>query len=364
MESNFICCICHKVPSNVVESACCHSLFCWDCVVGKASVQACPACNGELNPETCTENLAVKKIIEGINVKCSNNGCYEIMPASSRSAHEDTCPKGSTLCPNSELCGIMERGTIASHLLICEYRRIVCHKCDLSLPLPQLMDHLDTECVEVVIECPNLCRSSLRRKNISEHVADHCPNSEVDCPFADYGCTVKPTRSTKDSHLSDNVVQHMNLMFSTIRDQQNQINSLRDQLVATQEAVSNIPSEDNSNVTHSPDQRGAPRNGTTLEDIVNSFRNDAFTFSCDVWRTMTPQKAVTFFILFTILARIFLPMFIFWVLLRLVKWFVVARVGVVAYRRIKRIPLHRVHPCKIIFTSVAAVVVLPWIYHL
>ena len=49
-----------------------------------------------------------------------------------------TCVKGSTLCPNSDLCGIIERGVIAQHLRGCQYRRIECHMCELSLPLPHL----------------------------------------------------------------------------------------------------------------------------------------------------------------------------------------------------------------------------------
>jgi len=154
---------------------------------------------------------------------------------SERSAHEATCPKGPTLCPNSDLCGIIERSSIAHHLLSCQFRRIECHMCELSLPLPSLQEHLDTECQEVVAEC-QLCRAKIVRKNLPRHTELACPSVETECPFAPYGCTERPLRSQVDAHVAENTAQHIRLMANAFHAQQNQINALREQLDAQQAA--------------------------------------------------------------------------------------------------------------------------------
>jgi len=334
MESNFVCCLCSKIPSNVVESACCNSLYCWDCIVAEPAGQECPSCGLQLDPATCIENLAVRKIIDGIQVKCNFAGCLERMMVSERNAHESTCNKGPALCPNSELCGIMDRGSVAQHLLECQYRRIVCHMCEISLPLPHLQEHLDTTCQEVAAECPNLCHARVVRKNIAAHIATACPYTELECPFAGYGCTVKPRRSTIASHLADETAMHMGLMANAIQSQQIQINTLREQLAMTQEATSQIPP--NSGVVYQLDQ--------CLTQVCENVKNtDVWNHPCvrKLRNSATPVQLIgSFLIIFFIirlLAFFILPYFLY----KLVKWGVAAKVGCVVYRVARRNGVNR-----------------------
>eukprot|EP00026_Physarum_polycephalum_P003931 Phypoly_transcript_03948.p1 GENE.Phypoly_transcript_03948~~Phypoly_transcript_03948.p1 ORF type:complete len:364 (+),score=35.56 Phypoly_transcript_03948:1025-2116(+) len=315
MESNFVCCICHKIPSNVVESECCNSLFCWDCVIGKP--QPCPSCGATIDASTCAENLAVKKIIDSIEVKCSFSGCNERYLVINRSAHEATCPKGSTLCPNSDLCGIMERGVLAQHLLSCQFRLIECHMCEMSLPLPHLQEHLDTSCQEVVAEC-QLCMAKLLRKNIPSHTELSCPCVETECPFAPYGCTERPLRGQVDVHVSDSTALHVRLMATAFHAQQIQINTLREQLAMTQEAASSLPAE--PGVLYQFDQR--------LTAFVNEVKNSEqwnSPFMTNVRSQATPRRVVAALV-FTIFLLKLMACLIFshrcallWAGMRLVK---------------------------------------------
>lgn len=314
MESNFVCCICHKIPSNVVESACCNSLFCWDCIVEPKS-RECPSCQSQLDPATCTENLAVKKIIDSISVSCVFPGCGEKITVAERSAHEATCPNGRTLCPNSELCGILERSQLASHLVVCQYRRIQCHMCEVPLLLLNLQDHLDTDCTEVVTECPNLCPTKMVRKNVAQHIATVCPFSETECPFSTYGCTAKPRRSHVEAHISDDVAFHVKLISTAFNAQQTQINTLREQLAITQEAAS-TQFPPNNGILYQCDQE--------LTEIFTRVKNGA------IWNHPFARQARTF----PLPLRIAAGFILFFVLFGIFKWIVGIKLCMMAYKKI------------------------------
>jgi len=243
---------------------------------------------------------------------------------SERSVHEVTCNKRPTLCPNSELCGIMERSSIAQHLLECQYRRIECHMCEISLPLPHLQEHLDTTCLEVAAECPNLCHARVVRKNIAAHIAVACPYTELECPFASYGCTVKPRRSNIATHLAEETSTHMGLMATAIQSQQIQINTLREQLSMTQEATSQIPP--NTGVVYKLDQ--------CLTQICENVKNtNAWNSPCARKLRNSPTPLyyigaclVVFFVV-RLIAMLILPYFAY----KLLKWGVAVKVACLVY---------------------------------
>lgn len=236
-----MCCFCKEIPCNVVESACCNSLFCWDCVV--KGPKECPSCNRNLDPETCIESLAVKKIIDGISVRCKFDGCFERMTVAERPRHQETCPHGSVMCPNSELCGIMERSGLTAHLTRCQFRPIRCHLCEVPLILSALQAHLENACEETMVDCTNHCLAKMKRKDLRGHIGSDCPNAETDCPFALYGCATKLLRCNVDSHISDNIASHVGLMSTAFNAQQAQITQLREQVATLQQSRLNLPSD-------------------------------------------------------------------------------------------------------------------------
>jgi len=247
MENNFICCICKQIPHNVVESDCCNSLFCWDCVV-KTPSRECPSCIQTLDPELCKENLAIKKIISGIVVNCTFNGCSDSFPVSERVAHEGVCRYRPVLCPNSELCGIIDQENLSRHLILCSHRRVTCNLCEAVVVYSAMQAHLADACEENDVECPNECHElGLVRKDLGEHLANLCGNSEIECPFSQYGCDAKRRRGDMDAHITENISFHVRLISDAFKSQQSQIFELREQLASQGQILSQLQP--------SPDQR-------------------------------------------------------------------------------------------------------------
>lgn len=229
-SSNFVCCICSNIPDTVVESSCCHSLYCWECVVQKAGTP-CPACKKPLNPEGCNENIALQKLIEKIPIKCKFEKCNVTVPLSALRAHTSECGYAPTMCPNSDLCGLLQKRDLSDHEVVCEYRKVSCHVCEEVLPLNRLQRHLDEDCPNLLIVCPNNCDSlPIPRSEMTHHLVEHCPSSYVSCPFAIHGCKDYFLRSQLDTHLRDDVGKHLLLMTSMLEAQQREITLLREQI--------------------------------------------------------------------------------------------------------------------------------------
>jgi hypothetical protein len=71
-----------------------------------------------------------------METKCPNEGCGAIHLVSARHAHQQECGYRLTMCPNSDLCGI--------------------------LMMKDLDNHLKEECPERSLECPYNCGSVIR----------------------------------------------------------------------------------------------------------------------------------------------------------------------------------------------------------
>jgi len=235
--SNFVCCICQNVPDSVAESGCCHSLFCWDCVL-KRGKGPCPSCDKILEPEYCNENVAIQKLIDKTATQCRFEGCGAWVTYSTMKAHAAACEYATVMCPNSELCGFLTRKGLAQHELEdCAYRTVRCHSCDDPTPLHRLQDHLDQACPGVIVECTNNCLAEgIVRSQLAKHMADECPNALVACPFSKYGCEELMTRCQMATHLRDAVSTHLLMTTTLVETQQREIGELREQVHALQDA--------------------------------------------------------------------------------------------------------------------------------
>jgi len=229
--SNFVCCICHNIPETVVESGCCHSLFCWDCVV-KRDIGPCPCCKNILEPERCNENVAIQKLLANVPIPCPYDGCRVNVTPSTVKAHTAMCEYATVVCPNSELCGFLTRSELPAHLREdCVYRQVHCHSCEAVLPVFQLQAHLEQDCGGVIVRCTNNCSSEgIQRANLARHLSELCPNAPVPCPFALHGCDHVMPRSKIESHLASDVGKHLMAVTSLVETQQREIDQLREQV--------------------------------------------------------------------------------------------------------------------------------------
>ncbi|KAF2071995.1 hypothetical protein CYY_006684 [Polysphondylium violaceum] len=134
-------------------------------------------------------------------------------------------------CPYSNLCENMNYGTfIDKHSRECEYRSIKCQcsvimkfnefenhqkqcpKSKISCPHCQTVfvrdsNHLET-CDEMNISC-HQCKTKIKRKEITDHIRDVCPETMTTCPLKYLGCGGSFFKKDKMAHLKSD--QHINV---------------------------------------------------------------------------------------------------------------------------------------------------------
>jgi hypothetical protein len=229
--SNFVCCICHSIPSSVAESGCCHSIFCWSCVLNNGKTP-CPSCGKTLEPEMCNENVAIQKLIDKIPTVCKYEGCGAAVVSSAMKAHDEVCEYALVMCPNSELCGLLARKELAVHEREkCAFRTVRCHKCEDPLSLHELQNHLEQHCPNVLVSCVHNCLAKeILRSELTRHLTFDCMNAPVTCPFANHGCDRVILRGLVEAHLKDDAGKHIMLMKTLVEEQQNEIVNLREKV--------------------------------------------------------------------------------------------------------------------------------------
>lgn len=102
------------------------------------------------------------------------------------------------ICPN-EGCNLkLKTENINDHLLICDYRKINCEKCDKEIIFNNKKGHIK-ECIKENILCQK-CGITILRENLEKHLKDDCPEMEIDCDFLFFGCKDKFLRKNKRQH--------------------------------------------------------------------------------------------------------------------------------------------------------------------
>jgi len=229
-SANIIMCRLCKLEPGIVDNHCCGSRFCWTCILEPAS---CSVCHQKIVPERCTEDETIKKLVGDGLFPCKFAGCNELLNADSRQSHEKSCGNALGMCPNSHLCGILQKKELQEHLLTCTHRIVLCHLCEASVPVSNLPSHLESDCMEAVVTCVNGCKSDkIPRRQMEAHILNDCLRTVVNCSFSRYGCTHEGARQDVDAHLRDDVSSHLNLAVSVLEVQGVRIVDLQERINA------------------------------------------------------------------------------------------------------------------------------------
>ncbi|XP_022785591.1 TNF receptor-associated factor family protein DDB_G0277243-like [Stylophora pistillata] len=76
-------------------------------------------------------------------------------------------------------------------MVTCLWRVVQCVHCQEPHPKGQLKKHVDEICKKVQLPCPLKCGTLVPREKISNHSIIDCPQTIIDCPFAEMGCNTK-----------------------------------------------------------------------------------------------------------------------------------------------------------------------------
>lgn len=127
-------------------------------------------------------------------------------------------------CPYS-LKGCRWTGLISNirqHLGQCTFFPIKCILgCVSRVERSKLAEHIEN-CAVSFISCPNSCRDysgarKLKRKSVAAHMAEDCPEQELDCPYLEYGCTIPVKRNMMEMHERDQVHKHFKLSMDGLK---------------------------------------------------------------------------------------------------------------------------------------------------
>lgn len=94
----------------------------------------------------------------------------------------------------------------------CLKRIIACSYCKIDKKFDQMVQHLNTECLEFPVPCTD-CEKPIERKNLLSH-SHECPEKVIGCHII--GCTHTHRRKDSTMHLHTSNNDHLDLINNAI----------------------------------------------------------------------------------------------------------------------------------------------------
>ena len=169
----------------------------------------CKLCNtNQLNPKRVQK---VRNSVAELKIKCPLlRDCGWSGKLLEGEKHLKECGSFLITCPLG--CeDVMKRCEMNDHLkTYCLFREINCEFCELSITCKNLTEHVST-CPAYSVVCE--CRRIMRRDKVKEHIDKDCRLTELECPYAKYGCKVgKIPRKELVAHKEDFYIEHQDMI--------------------------------------------------------------------------------------------------------------------------------------------------------
>ena len=228
------CIICHELADNAHQTSCCGNTICLQCGnKWKKTSNSCPQCRKE--PLEIIADPKTQRRITGATAYCPNYhfGCNWIGGFGQVTQHlDDDCEFEGKECPHWQCEEVVPKKLLEFHTSnLCLWRREVCPCCESRKErLSYLPKHRRTflpttyhriiedhywDCPNWPARCPNSCDPylTLTQSTVDTHVAKECPETLLDCTFAEVGCQVKRKRKDMPGHVRDALLDHVTAMF-------------------------------------------------------------------------------------------------------------------------------------------------------
>ena len=178
---NKICSICLNLVWNPIDCSKCQNIFCKYCIdiIKKEKKYSCPLCRKLFKSSNCK---ALKKIFEGIKIKCANSSCKEYPNYSDYVEHLKNCQYRKYHCSN-EGCDyentLNNKEELKTHFTSCLYRITNCDFCKKEMIANELKNHCIKDCPKFIIEC-EYCNQSMTREYFNrEHTDKKCMKFQI-----------------------------------------------------------------------------------------------------------------------------------------------------------------------------------------
>ena len=224
------CIICQELADNTHQTVCCGNTVCLQCASKwKERNNSCPQCRKE--PLEIVVDPRTQRQVTGATVYCPNYcfGCDHVDGFGRMAQHLATeCKFEGKECPNFNCKEVIPKKFLKRHTSnLCLWRHEACPCCGadsktrrFSWRIPYqciITDHC-RKCPQWPTRCPNSCNPYLKltQSTVDEHVKAECPETLIDCKFAEVGCKEKMRRKDLAQHMQDATSAHLTAVFEEL----------------------------------------------------------------------------------------------------------------------------------------------------
>ena len=215
--------LCTKVLRDPQLTACCGQHFCKSCLqhwFTKHNRVSCPYCREENVNYIADKSL--KRKIDELKIRCSKSeaGCNWVGELSTLGSHlksEQDCGYIEVDCTSS--CGKkLNRKDLADHITQhCPLRKYECQYCETVGTYQSITEEHYDACKNYPLKCPNDCGATeILRAEVDRH-RTRCPLEPALCPFSEAGCDVSLVQKELEGHTSASVPQHLQLVMDAFQ---------------------------------------------------------------------------------------------------------------------------------------------------
>lgn len=156
--------------------------------------------------------------VGNLQVKCPNHtkGCSWVGMLGSAEDHAASCELETVACPKG--CDSqMLRKDITEHVKEhCQYRVYTCEYCGKEGQFMRIVGHHYQRCKLFPLSCPNECgETKILRCNILKHTKT-CPYEVVRCEYRLLGCRAKMQRRSYAQHIQENKDSHLDRAMTQV----------------------------------------------------------------------------------------------------------------------------------------------------
>ncbi|XP_075451815.1 TNF receptor-associated factor 5 isoform X2 [Ascaphus truei] len=180
--------------------------------------------------EVFQDNCCKREVLN-LQVYCNNVPDCDVKVTLGRyQDHLGQCLFESIQCTNEGCHDKMLRKDLKDHLeMQCTLREEMCRYCKHNMAAINLQIHVRKYCLLYPVPCPNNCSKTCPREEMEEHLP-LCPEAELECPFANYGCHIKVKRGKMKEHENTFLRDHMLLVLNRNTKLEEQMLDLRQSL--------------------------------------------------------------------------------------------------------------------------------------
>ncbi|KAH8907286.1 hypothetical protein BR93DRAFT_879478 [Coniochaeta sp. PMI_546] len=208
VDETLICPICRTPFHKPITTKRCGHTFCTECLRRAVELQPCCPIDRQpiaFHPDQLCHPRIVSHQLDRLKVRCPNSGCAFVTTRGLIKAHYDRhCGRTLVPCPDLTCDKLVPKEDVTSELG-CLHREMRCRYCDAVVLLADREQHYDRDCEGHTEKCLG-CNAVVVRHRMSDHVMNHCPESQAVCRSHPFGCSVAGTRRFVEQHESGGCV--------------------------------------------------------------------------------------------------------------------------------------------------------------